>query len=176
MDHMGRTLRDLCLLALLALFPAGTANAAEKLAVFPIDMTIQKSEEDYFNGPKGPTPEEQRRLDMALAELKKLMAADGRYEIIDLAPIDEDIKAAAPLTDCNGCVVDLAVKAKAKLAMISVIDKISETHLSLIITIIDVADNKAISNSSVLIQGNTDEAWLHGVRWLAKNRLLAEGK
>ena len=58
--------------------------------------------------------------------------------------------------------------------MTSVIDKISETHLSLNVAIVDVAKSKLVSNASVLIQGNTDEAWLHGVKWLVKNRLLAE--
>ena len=167
----------ICLLVVLAFWPlAGAASAAEKIAVFPFDLLIQKSEEDFFNGPKGPTPDEQRRLDTALAKLKELLAADGRYEVVDLSPLSDEIKAAAPLTECNGCAADLTVKAGAKLAMTSVVDKISETHLSLNVVITDVADNKVISNSSVLIQGNTDEAWLHGVRWLAKNRLLAEGK
>jgi len=58
--------------------------------------------------------------------------------------------------------------------MTSVIDKISETHRSLNVAIIDVAKSKLVRNASVLIQGNTDEAWLHGVKWIVKNRLLAE--
>jgi hypothetical protein len=70
--------------------------------------------------------------------------------------------------------VDLAGKAKADLVLTSVIDKISETHLSLNVAVVDVAKSKLVRNASVLIQGNTDEAWLHGVRWLAKNRLLSE--
>jgi hypothetical protein len=153
--------------------PAG-ASAGQKVAVFPFDMLLQKSEEDFFMGPQGPTPEEQRRLELARDELIKLLSADSRYQPVDLSALKDEIKAAAPLSECNGCEVDLAGKVAAELAMTSVIDKISETHLSLNVAIIDVAKSKLVRNASVLIQGNTDEAWLHGVKWIVKNRLLAE--
>ncbi|MGE3230590.1 MAG: DUF3280 domain-containing protein [Hyphomicrobium sp.] len=137
---------------------------------------MPKTEEDFFRGVTGPSPEEQNRLALADALLAKLLAADGRYEIVDLASLKDEIAAARPIYDCNGCEVDLAGKVKAELVMTSVMEKISETHLSLTVALVDVANSKLVSTSSVLIQGNTDESWLHGVRWLAKNRLLAEGK
>lgn len=155
---------------------SAVASAGQKLAIFPIDMSMPASEEDFFRGVTGPSPEEQARLDMAKSELQKLIAASGRYDIVDLAPLKDEIAAARPIYECNGCEVDIAAKAKADLVMTALIDKISETHLSLTVAVIDVAQSKLVSNSSVLIQGNTDEAWLHGVRWLVKNRLLAEAK
>lgn len=163
------------LAAAFAVFPL-TAEAGQRLAIFPIDMTMPKTEEDFFRGVSGPTPEEQSRISLAEAELTKRIAADGRYEIIDLTPFAEEIKAARPIHECNGCEIDIAKKANADLVMTSVIDKISETHLNLTVALIDVAQSKLVSNASVLIQGNTDEAWLHGVKWLTKNRLLAEGQ
>lgn len=164
-------------LALVMAFVAaacGPAWAGQKLAIFPIDMSMPKSEEDFFKGVTGPTEAEQTRLSMAEAELKKRLGDDARYELIDLSPLKDDIKAVRPIFECNGCEIDIAAKAKADLAMTSVVEKISETHLSLTIAIIDVANSKLVSNASVLIQGNTDESWLHGVRWLVKNRLLAK--
>ncbi|MFA5949501.1 MAG: DUF3280 domain-containing protein [Hyphomicrobium sp.] len=152
------------------------ANAAPKLAVLPFDLSFPKSENDFFYGIRGPSPDEQRRLELSYAELVKRLVEDGRYEIVDLSAMAAELKAAQPFYDCNGCEVDLGAKAKADLVMTSSVDKISETHLSLNIALVDVAKSKLISNSSVLIQGNTDEAWLHGVKWIAKNRLLAEGK
>jgi hypothetical protein len=152
------------------------AMAGQKLAIFPIDMSFPTSEEDFFRGVHGPSDPEKNRLAMANAELQKLLQDDGRYDILDLAPLMPEIVAAQPIYNCNGCEVDIATKVKADLVMTSVIEKISETHLSLNVALIDVANNKLLRNSSVLIQGNTDESWMHGVRWLAKNRLLAEGK
>jgi hypothetical protein len=154
----------------------GVAGAGQKLAIFPIDMSFPRAEDDFFLGTRGPSPDEQRRLTSARAELQKLIAASGRYEILDLTPLEAEITAAQPIQNCNGCEIDLAVKAKADLVLTALIDKISETHLSLTVAIVDVAQSKLVSTSSVLIQGNTDESWMHGVRWLAKNRLLAEGK
>lgn len=152
----------------------GPAWASQKLAIFPIDMSMPKSEEDFFKGVTGPTEAEQARLAMAETELKKRLGDDARYELVDLASLKNDISAVRPIYECNGCEIDIAAKAKADLAMTSVVEKISETHLSLTIAIIDVANSKLVSNASVLIQGNTDESWLHGVRWLVKNRLLAK--
>jgi hypothetical protein len=162
-------------MTLIAVLP-GAASAGQKLAIFPIDMSFPRSEEDFFPGTRGPSPDEQRRLSLAQDELRKRLSANDRYELVDLAPLAAEIAAAQPLYNCNGCEIEIAAKAKADLLMTSNIDKISETHLSLTVAIVDVAASKLVSNSSVLIQGNTDEAWLHGVRWLAKNRLLAEGK
>jgi hypothetical protein len=158
----------------LAMFPAA-ANAAQKLVIFPIDMSFPQSEEDFYSGKRGASPDEQRRLTLARDELEKRLADSGKFEIVDVAPISADI-AAQPIYQCNGCEVDIAGKAKADLVMTSLIDKISETHLSLTVSIVDVAKSQLVSNATVLIQGNTDEAWLHGVKWLVKNRLLAEDK
>lgn len=152
------------------------AAAAPKLAIFPIDMSLPQSEEDFFSGKKGPNPDEQRRLSLAHDELAKRITANDRYEIVDLTPIASEITAAQPIFECNGCEIDLAGKVKADLVMTSVINKISETHLSLTVAIVDVAQSKVVNTASALIQGNTDESWLHGVRWLVRNRLLAEDK
>lgn len=170
----GRVAAWLAALTLTSMMATSVAAASPKLAIFPFDMSMPRTEEDFFRGVSGPNPDEQKRLEMAREELTKRLAATGRYEIVDLTPISEEIKAAQPIFECNGCEVDLAVKAKAELVMTSLIDKISETHLSLTVGIVDVAQGKMIDRASVLIQGNTDESWLHGVRWLVRNRLAAK--
>jgi hypothetical protein len=38
---------------------------------------------------------------------------------------------------------------------------------------IDVASGRLKRAGNVVIQGNTDESWLRGVRWLMKNKLPA---
>ena len=159
---------------MISIFLPAAANAGQTVAIFPFDMAFQRSEEDFYLGAAGPSKDEQRRLDIAHEALMGFVRADGRYKIADLTPLTQEIAAAAPIYQCNGCEVDLAGKVKAELVMTSVIDKISETHLSLNIALVDVAKNKLVSNSSVLIQGNTDEAWLHGIKWLAKNRLFKD--
>ena len=173
---MGRSPILMCVAAALlslAWLPTA-ANSAPKVAIFPFDFVLPQSEEDFYIGPAPPTEAEKRRLGLAHGELKQLIAAGGRFEPVDLSGISADIEAAAPIYRCNGCEVELAGKAGAELALTSVVDKVSETHLQLNVSIVDVAKSKLVRNASVLIQGNTDEAWLHGVRWLVKNRLSGE--
>ena len=156
---------------------SATAEAGPKLLLFPIEMSIPRTEMDFFAPAVGPSPAEQERLKKANAELAKLIEADGRYDLVDIAPFTADIEAAQPISECNGCEINIGTKAGADLMMVSVLNKISETHLSLTVSLVDVAKKGVVSNSSVLIQGNTDESWQHGVRWLARNRLMvAEGK
>ncbi len=156
---------------------SATAEAGPKLLLFPIEMSIPRTEMDFFAPVVGPSPAEQERLKKANAELAKLIEADGRYDLVDIAPFTADIEAAQPISECNGCEIRIGTEAGADLMMVSVLNKISETHLSLTVSLVDVAKKGVVSNSSVLIQGNTDESWQHGVRWLARNRLLvAEGK
>lgn len=170
----GRIACWLTITAAVILSAPAAADAGPKLLIFPIDMQIPRTEMDFFSGQSGPSPAEQKRLDMANAELKKLVVADGRYDLVDAAPLMDEIESKRPIFECNGCEVDIGTKAGADFLMVNVLNKISETHLSLTVSLVDVAKNGVVSNSSVLIQGNTDEAWLHGVRWLARNRLLVK--
>lgn len=159
-----------------ALTTPSWADTAKKIAVFPLDMSAPKTQEDYFFGPRGPTPDEQRRLDISFADLKKRLTEDGRYSLVDITPVEKEMNDKRPFYHCNGCEVDLAAKLGAELVMVGYVDKISETHLRLNITILTVPESKFVSTDSVLMQGNTDESWLHGVKWITKNRILAKGK
>ena len=150
------------------------ALAAEKTVVLPFDLVLQKKEEDFYIGPSKPSPAEQSRLQAVLAELNRILAEDGRHDLVDIAPIATDIEAAAPLVDCNGCEVDLAKKVNASVLYTGLVDKASETLLNMRIMEIDVASGQLKRAGNVVIQGNTDESWLRGVRWLMKNRLAAE--
>jgi hypothetical protein len=170
MKRHGRTGFLLAVMAASMLATSGL-QAADKTVVFPFDLVLQKKEEDFYIGPSKPNPDEQRRLDAIHAELIKLLGADTRYDIIDLAPIAKDIETARPLVECNGCEFDLAKKAGTQIAFTGIVDKASDTLLNMQIARLDVGSGKLLQSVSVVIQGNTDEAWMRGVRWLVKNRL-----
>lgn len=151
------------------------AQAAGKTVVLPFDLILQKKEEDFFIGASKPSPAEQQRLAAVYEELKTILKARGTYDLVDPAPIAKEIEAAAPIYDCNGCEIDLAKKLDGAIVYTSVVDKASETLLNMRITEIDVASGKLLRAGSVVIQGNTDEAWMRAVRWIMKNR-FAEDK
>jgi hypothetical protein len=150
------------------------AMAAQKTVVLPFDLILQKKEEDFFIGAGKPSPAEQARLQAINDELRNILAADGEHEVIDNSPIAKDIEAAAPIVDCNGCEIDLAKKLNGEVLYTGLVDKASETLLNMRIMEIDVATGQLKRAGNVVVQGNTDEAWLRGVRWLMKNKLPAE--
>lgn len=151
---------------------AGSA-VAQKTVLLPFDLVLQKKEEDFFMGPSKPSPAEQARLKAINEELAKILANDGVHQLIDTSPIAKDIEAAAPFVDCNGCEVDLAKKLNGEVLYTGLVDKASDTLLNMRIMEIDVASGQLKRAGNVVIQGNTDEAWLRGVRWLMKNKLPA---
>ncbi len=152
--------------------PVGLA-AAEKTVVLPFDLVLQKKEEDFYIGASKPSPAEQARLKTINEELAKILSGDGAHTLIDTGPIAKDIEAAAPFVECNGCEVDLAKKLNGEVLYTGLVDKASETLLNMRIMEIDVASGQLRRAGNVVIQGNTDEAWLRGVRWLMKNKLPA---
>jgi hypothetical protein len=151
---------------------AGTA-AAQKTVLLPFDLVLQKKEEDFFIGAGKPSPAEQARLKVINDELAKILSEDGVHELIDTAPHAKEIEAAAPFVDCNGCEVDMAKKLNGEVLYTGLVDKASETLLNMRIMEIDVSSGQLKRAGNVVIQGNTDEAWLRGVRWLMKNKLPA---
>jgi Protein of unknown function (DUF2380) len=161
------------LIALLALAAAAPgATAAQKTAVFPFILTAPVNEEDFFVGKKATSPEELARVKLVYDEFTKLIVADGTYETVDLTPMAAEIEAKMPVNECNGCEIDLAKKSGAEVAFIVLVEKASATVLNLSVSEVDVAKQKIKRNMMAVIQGNTDDAWLGGVRWIVKNRVL----
>ena len=160
------------LLALL--FPillAGPAQAAEpaRTAVFGIELIDTSQEAE-----RGTREDQSRRVDLATAELRRLLGASQQLQLIDITPQQEVIAAKAPLNKCNGCDEDIGKALGADLIISGIIQKTSNLILSFAITVKDVRSGKVIRAGQVDIRGNTDETWLRGIRWVVKNRLLAE--
>ncbi|MBY0560538.1 MAG: DUF3280 domain-containing protein [Hyphomicrobium sp.] len=165
--------RFLCLLApfLMAAVPANATTT--KAAVFPFDF--HDAQQDGEIVPQY-NPEDQRRLKLVADELKALMEKDGKYAVIDLAPHAKEIEAASPFQQCNGCEVPIAKEAGADIAVTGYVDKISDALLSLQIVARDTKTGELTKTMSAAINGNTDELWLHGVRYLWRNRFNVEAQ
>jgi len=160
-------------LASALLLLAAPASAGTKTAVFPFDIHDISQEGELIPQVQ---PEDLRRLKVAADELKSLMQKDGTYEVVDLSPVAKDVEAAEPLYKCDGCEAEIAKKAGAKLAVTGVVQKWSDALLSMQIFARDADTGKLVKSMSAAIQGNTDDLWLHGVRYLWKNRFNAEAE
>lgn len=157
----------------LALALAMPASAAQKTAVFPFDIRDAEQEGEVV---PVLNKEDQRRLKVVADELKLLLSKDSRYEVVDLTPLSADIEKAAPFNKCDGCEVDIAKKAGADLAVLGFADKLSDALISLQLYVRDVETGQMKRAMSAEIRGNTDELWLHGIRWLWRNRFNPEEK
>jgi hypothetical protein len=164
--------RFLCLLVpFLMAVPAHATTT--KAAVFPFDM--HDAQQDGEIVPQY-NPEDLRRLKLVAEELKALLAKDGKYAVIDLTPHAKEIEAASPFQQCNGCEVPIAKEAGADIAITGYVDKVSDALISLQIIARDAKTGELTKTMSAAINGNTDELWLHGVRYLWRNRFNVEAQ
>lgn len=159
------------LLTALIILAAAPAFAAQKVAVFPFDMRDAQQEGEMVPQYQ---PEDLRRLGVIANELKALMAKDGRYEVVDLAPFAAEVEKASPFSKCDACETEIATKAGADLAVTGFVDKLSDALISLQLFARDVKTGEMKKTMSAEIRGNTDDLWLHGIRWLWRNRFSPE--
>jgi hypothetical protein len=141
-----------------------------RLAVFDfelIDTSLQGEIE-------GIDPADQARLRMIEAELRARLAESDRFELVDTAPVADQIDAAGVLWSCNGCELGIAERLGADLALVGWVQKVSNLILNLNVVIRDTSTREQVFATSVDIRGNTDEGWRHGIRYLLENRLLKQ--
>jgi hypothetical protein len=159
------------LTALFILLIASPALAATKVAIFPFELHDVQQEGELM--PQN-NPDDEKRLTLVADELKTLMQKDGKYEVVDLSKEADAITAAAPFLKCDGCEVPIAKEAGADLAVTGYVEKLSDAALTLALIARDVKTGKPVKTMSATINGNNDDLWLHGIRYLWKNRFNVE--
>jgi len=151
---------------------SGTAlaeDAARKAAIFPAEV----NDPTLAYGRK-PLPADQKRLDLVTDVLRRQLAEKGGLESVDLAPQAEEIRKESPLYKCNGCADDIAKGLGADLTVTGYAQRGANQIFNLNVTIAEAATGKIIRGGQVTIRADDDNTWAHGMRWLVKNRLLAE--
>ena len=149
--------------------PASAAPALPKVAVFDFELIDTSLE----GASRGIDATETARLARISGLLRDLLAASGRYTVVDLAPAAAGIADAAPVHGCNGCEITIARDLGAERVMTGTVQKVSTLILTLSIFERDVATGRKLQLATAQIRGNTDESWARGVEWLAQHQLLA---
>lgn len=139
-----------------------------KIAVFGFELVDTSLQGEL----QGADPADLARLELIAAELRRRLDQSARYEVIDTAPAAAEIEAVGSLRTCNGCELAIAERLGAELALIGWVQKVSNLILNINVQIRSVASAELAFGASVDIRGNTDEAWLHGIRYLIEHRLL----
>ncbi|GJD97404.1 DUF3280 domain-containing protein [Methylobacterium iners] len=170
---LATTLRPALLSASLALactlLPAAALAAPDKAAIFGVEF----SDPGVVGGRKA-QPEEARRLELVTQELRKALTTNGTVEVVDVAPQSAEIAKQAPLYKCEGCAATIARALGADLAVNGFVERGSGQLFNLYVTISDAATGKVLRNGQAVIRADTDDTWAHAMRWVVKNRLLAE--
>ncbi|SDS73545.1 DUF3280 domain-containing protein [Bradyrhizobium canariense] len=145
----------------------GSSVAAPATAVFPFEI--------YDTSGEPPQPDITKRLAMATRVLSELLEKTGHYSPVDLGPLSAEVTATSPRYRCGDCFLPVARQAGAACAVVSVVHKVSSLISSMDIWILDASSGASLAHLSGQIRGDTPEAYDHGVRFLVRNRLPADG-
>jgi hypothetical protein len=119
---------------------------------------------------QGKRADEQHRLMALNVELRDMLVKSGCCEIADLGIVAEQAEG-IDMRTCNGCDVDLARKAGARISVTGWVQKVSNLILNINLVVRDVDTGQLISAGSVDLRGSTDESWSRGLSYLLDNRL-----
>ena len=151
------------LLALAAILPLRAASAEpQRLALLPFELDDSSGE--------GPRAEQDKRLRMMDAELRAALSASSRY-----APVEASLPpGTAAVRGCNRCDIAAAERAGTPLVLTGVVRKVSTLILSMTLIVREAPSGVTRNVWTADFRGNNDESWQHALRWLLRNRVLAE--
>ena len=139
-----------------------------KVAVFDFELVDTSLQGEMY----GPRSDEHDRLLHAGEQLRNDLAASGRFQVIDIAPVNAAAHG-SNLQACGGCDVRFGEKLGAELVITGVVQKVSNLILNINIYVRDVHTGQLIAAASTDMRGNTDESWSRAMNYLVRNRLLA---
>ena len=154
-------------LALLACAPA-TAVEPKSLALMDFELIDEMRQYESAQARR----ETDRRLVLITSELAQEFARRDMYQVVDPSPaaqLIEKLKASYELRACNGCEIDIGKALGADRVALCWVQKVSNLILNINISVQSVPTGETVYAKSVDIRGNTDEAWLRGVRRLVDN-------
>ena len=157
----------LATLMLLAVAPGPwRANAGpQKVAVFDFELINTSLEPER--------PEERARLELIGDILREELDRSGRYQVVAIDRVRQNILSGPELRNCNGCDVAYARQLGAAVSITGTVQKVSNLILNINLFVKNVSSGALENVMSVDIRGNTDESWTRGIRYLIRHRLLA---
>ncbi|MEH2529809.1 hypothetical protein V1277_003817 [Bradyrhizobium sp. AZCC 1588] len=159
-------------IVLATLAAAGAAEAAAPppttIAVFPFELEDFSAAAAYV--PPDDIDREQLRL--STEEARRLIAASGRYKIVDVSAANDPTANAGGLRDCEGCEARIAAGLGADQSMIGIVTRITRTEYAVTFKIRDARSGAIVAVEQTDLRMGANVAWSRGARWLIQNRLL----
>lgn len=107
-------------------------------------------------------------------EARRMLAASGRYRIIDTSSLANDVTSTGGLQHCKGCEAALAKRIGADLSMVGVVTRVNRTEVTMQIVVRETQSGAVISNDFTDLRMGANYAWPRGVKWLMNNKILAQ--
>lgn len=148
---------------------ADPSRAAEKAAVFPVELFDPGAA--YGSRIR---PVDVRKLALVTDGLRTAMKDQAGLELVDTGSKATDVETRGPLYKCDGCAADIARSLGADLVVTGYVEKGSGQIFNLSVAIAEAETGKLVRGGQVTIRADTDDTWAHAMRWVVKNRLLAE--
>jgi hypothetical protein len=161
---------------LAALAPAGAAEPVApspiKIAVFPFELEDFSAAAAYV--PPDDIDREQLRL--STEEARRLIAASGRYQLVDVGAVNNEAAKAGKLRDCDGCEAGIAAGLDADQSMIGIVTRITRMEYAVTFKLRDARSGAIVAVGQTDLRMGANVAWSRGARWLIENRLLVQAK
>ena len=163
-------------IVLSALAVAGSAETAApsptKIAVFPFEL------EDFSAGAAYVPPDDidREQLRLSTEEARRLIAASGRYQLVDVSAVNDQAAKVGKLRDCDGCEARIAAGLGADQSMVGIVTRITRMEYAVTYKIRDARSGALVEVKQTDLRMGANVAWSRGARWLIENRLLEQAK
>jgi hypothetical protein len=164
-----RRLLAACAIALFAALPARADPAPVKLALFDFEL------DDFSGGGGGVAGDpaaDLKRLDEVTAEVRKLIAASGRYTLVDVSGAEGEGVKDRTLRQCHGCEAAIAEKLGADQSFLGIVTRITRTDYVVQFQIRDAHTGAIVLKQSSDLRIGADYSWFRGARALIRDHLL----
>jgi uncharacterized protein DUF2380 len=171
-----RTIALILASAIVLVTPAAAAETAApspiKIAVFPFEL------EDFSAGAAYIPPDDvdREQLRLSTEEARRLIAASGRYQLVDVSAVTDPAAKAGKLRDCDGCDARIAAGLDADQSMIGIVTRVARTEYAVTYKLRNARSGAIVAVAQTDLRMGANVAWSRGARWLIENRLLAQAK
>jgi len=155
------------------------AGATEAVASPPIKIAVFPFELEDFSAAAGYIPPDdidREQLRLSTEEARRLIAASGRYQLVDVGAVNNEAAKAGKLRDCDGCEAGIAAGLDADQSMIGIVTRITRMEYAVTYKIRDARSGALVDVKQTDLRMGANVAWSRGARWLIENRLLEQAK
>jgi hypothetical protein len=155
------------------------AGATEVVAPSPVKMAVFPFELEDFSAAAAYVPPDdidREQLRLSTEEARRLIAASGRYQLVDVSAVNNEAAKAGKLRDCDGCDARIAAGLNADQSMIGIVTRITRMEYAVTYKVRDARSGAVVAVAQTDLRMGANVAWSRGARWLIENRLLVQAK